>query len=163
MSSSQPITEQARLTDTALEFVRTMERLVSDAEAPVPDGYWEPLSRFVAVDEFERLVSEQAFSVDDGSGAPAGGGPWARTVMGWTDYLECFDVWASGSRKFASVVLRMAEFPGLVYLEIEEHHIHGDEDRTFDSLSIYEFNGAGKICRLRVAGADRWLNVRSPA
>ena len=154
--------KQGRLTDTVLEFVRTMGRLVSDAEAPVPDGYWEPPAQFVAVDEFERLVSEHAFSADDGSGTRAIGGPWARTAMGWTDYLELLNLWASGSRKFRSVVQRIAEFPGLVYLEIEEHHIDGDNDRTFDSLSIYEFNGGGKICRLRLAGADGWLPFRPP-
>jgi len=161
MGNNEPVAKPGQLIDVVLEFVRTMERLVSDAEDPVAHGYWEPLEQFVAVDEFERLVSEHAFSVDDGSGTRDVGGSWARTVMGWPEYRTQLSHWASTPRMFKSVVQRMAEFPGLVYLEIEEHHIHGDDDHTFDSLSIYEFDDAGKICRLRVAGADGWLTVPS--
>jgi hypothetical protein len=132
------------LTEKVFDFLGRMERLVSDARGPVSSDYWAPLTEFVAVDEFKRLVPENAFPASEG-----GTDPWARTVMDWPQYLDCFDVWVSASPTFSNVIKRIAEFPGLVYLEIEEHH----GDSIFNSLSIYEFNDEGKICAIRVAGA----------
>ena len=146
------------LARTVVEFLRTMERLVSDANGAVAPGHWSPLEEFVAVEEFERLVPEGAFP-DDGSGTASDGGPWASTVMGWPQYRECFQAWAASSPRYRNVLRRIAEFPGLVYLEVEEHHIHGDNETIFNSLSVYELNEEMKICRIRVEGADGWLTI----
>jgi hypothetical protein len=132
------------LTEKLFDFLHEMERLVSGAQGSVSREYWAPLTAFVAVNEFRRLVPEDAFSTTD-----EGAGPWARTVMDWPQYLECFDVWASASPTFSNVIKRIAEFPGLVYLEIEEHH----DDRIFNSLSIYEFDDDDQLCGIRVASA----------
>jgi hypothetical protein len=140
------------LTEKVFDFLGRMERLVSNAGGAVSSDYWAPLTEFVAVDEFKRLVPENAFPASDG-----GTHPWARTVMGWPQYLECFNMWASASPTFSNVIKRIAEFPGLVYLEIEEHH----GDSIFNSLSIYEFNDEGKMCGIRVAGAADSLVVPS--
>lgn len=133
-----------RFTETVFEFLGRMERLVSDAKGPVGNDYWAPLTEFVAVDGFRRLVPENAFPAAEG-----GTDPWALTVMDWSQYLECFNLWARSSPTFANVIKRIAEFPRLVYLEIEEHH----GDSIFNSLSVYEFDDKGKICGIRVAGA----------
>jgi hypothetical protein len=138
------------LTEKVFDFLGRMERLVSNARGPVSSDYWAPLTESVAVDEFKRLVPENAFPATEG-----GTDPWALSVMDWPQYLECFDVWVSASPTFSNVIKRIAEFPGLVYLEIEEHH----GDSIFNSLSIYEFNGQGKICGIRVAGAANSLIV----
>jgi hypothetical protein len=53
------------------------------------------------------------------------------------------------------VIKRIAEFPGLVYLEIEEHH----GDHIFNSLSVYEFDDQGRIRGIRVASAGDSLVV----
>jgi hypothetical protein len=134
-----------RLTEKVFDFLGRMEHLVSEAKGAVSSEYWAPLTEFVAVDEFKRLVPKNAFP------PPVEGkdDPWARTVMDWPQYLECFNLWAMASPTFSNVIKRIAELPGLVYLEIEEHH----GDTIFNSLSIYEFNDDGKICGIRVAGA----------
>ena len=138
------------LTRRVFEFLSRMEHLVSSAKGEVTSDYWAPLTEFVAVDEFRRLVPRDAFPATDG-----GTDPWARTVMDWPQYLECFRLWASASPTFSNVYTRIAEFPGLVYLEIEEQH----GDHVFNSLSIYEFNDQGQICGIRVAGAANSLAV----
>jgi hypothetical protein len=138
------------LTEKVFDFLGRMERLVTDARGAVSRDYWVPLTEFVAVDDFKRLVPENAFP-----GTEGGTDPWARTVMDWPQYLECFNVWVSSSPSFANVIKRIAEFPGLVYLEIEEHH----GDTIFNSLSIYEFNDEGQISGIRVAGAADSLIV----
>ena len=138
------------LTEKVFDFLGRMERLVSDAGGAVSSDYWTPLTEFVAVDEFKRLVPENAFTASEGST-----GPWALTAMDWPQYLECFNVWVLASPTFSNVIKRIAEFPGLVYLEIEEHH----GDSIFNSLSIYEFNDEGKICGIRVAGGANSLII----
>lgn len=144
--------KQGGLTEKVREFLGEMERLVSNAKPPVGPEYWEPLERFVAVNEFRRLVPPNAF-------ASSGDDPWEDTVMDWPHYVECFNLWASASPTYANVLKRIAEFPDLVYLEIEEHHSSGGHERIFNSLSAYQFDDEGKICRLRVASAADQLTV----
>jgi hypothetical protein len=151
MSSLDTGAEQVGdLTEKVFDFLGRMERLVSAARGAVTSDYWAPLTEFVAVEEFKRLVPENAFPATEG-----GTDPWALSVMDWPQYLECFNLWASASPTFSNVIKRIAEFPGLVYLEIEEHH----GDTIFNSLSIYEFNDEGKICGIRVAGAANSLII----
>ncbi|MFI5046258.1 MAG: hypothetical protein ACHQIG_04265 [Acidimicrobiia bacterium] len=155
MSTTKPL---GPLTHTVMEFLETMARLVTDADPPVSSDYWAPLEAFVAVDEFERLVPADGFP-DDGSGTASDGGDWDRNVMTWPEYRDCFSPWVNSSPEYRNVITRIAEFPGLVYLEVEEHHVHGDRETIFNSLSTYEFNGPGKIARLRVEAAENWLVV----
>src|SRR5579875_1251688 len=112
MDGSEGGSPPGRLAAKVCEFLARMERLVSGAGGPVSSGYWDPLTQLVAVEEFQRFVPEHAF--------PSSGDrpdPWARPVMDWSQYLECFDMWVSGAPEYSNVVKRIAEFPGLVYLE----------------------------------------------
>ena len=136
------------LADTVLEFLRRMERLVNEAGAGVTSDHWAPLAEMVAVDEFQRFVPTDAF----GSGDMAA---WSATAMGWEHYLELFNGWGPVAPHYSNRILRVAEFPGLVYVEIEEHH----GERTFVSLSVYEFDDRGLICGLRVVSAAEGLSV----
>ena len=138
------------LTEKVFEFLHRMETLVSGSSGPVPADYWAPLTEMVAVGQFRRRVPENAFPASDG-----GTDPWARLVMDWPQYLECFNLWVQASPVYSNVVKRMAEFPGLVYLEIEEHH----GDHIFNSLSVYEFDDEGRISGIRVASAAGSLAV----
>lgn len=138
------------LTERVFDFLHQMEALVSGASGAVTNDYWAPLTERVAVDQFRRRVPENAFPASD-----QGTDPWSRLVMDWPQYLECFNLWALASPTYHNVVKRIAEFPGLVYLEIEEHH----GDHIFNSLSVYEFDDQGKICGIRVAGAADSLAI----
>ena len=46
--------------------------------------------------------------------------------------------------------VRGLEAPGIVYLELDEMVTNGDHTFPFHSLSVYEFNEAGKIRRIDV-------------
>jgi hypothetical protein len=139
------------LTTRAKAFIDTMGELVSAAAAPVPDGYWAPLEAFVDVAAFRRYVPEGAF----GEG---GQNPWEKTVLTWLEYVELFSMWGASSPSYSNVVLRATELPGLVYLEVEEHH----GEHVFNSVSAYGFDDAGKVTSVRVAAAADALKVLAP-
>lgn len=116
------------LTRKVLEFEQTMKRLISEAGAPRD---WTPLADFVAVDEFERV------------------GTFLET-QNWQQYTEMLTQWASVTSTFETTVRRISELNGLVYFEIEERHFRGDQVNVVNSLTVFEFNEAGKIRHLDV-------------
>ena len=141
------------LTPKVFEFLRRMERLVNEAEAGVSSDHWAPLTEMVAVDDFQRYVPADAFGSGDDMAA------WSASSMGWARYLDLFNGWGPVAPHYSNRILRIAEFPGLVYLEIEEHH----GERTFESLSVYEFDDGGLIRGIRVASAAGSLVVPTDA
>ena len=116
------------LTRKVLEYEQTMKGLVPAVKAPAD---WAPLAEFVAADEFERV------------------GTWLE-VMNWQQYSEMLTQWASATAKFETTLRRVSELPGLVYFEIEERHFHGDSATVVNSMTVFEFNGDGKIRHLDV-------------
>ena len=120
--------ETGPLTRAVLGYTLTMERLVPVVHRP-PD--WAPLTDFVAVDEFQRVGTFQE-------------------VQDWQQYIEMLTQWASATARFETTVRRVSESPGLVYFEIEERHFRGDAMHVVSSLTVFEFNEAGKMCHLDV-------------
>jgi hypothetical protein len=120
------------LSRTVLDFEAELRRLVKAAKtAGFTSANWAPLAEFIAVDEFERV------------------GTWLE-VMDWDQYAAFLTQWAGASMGFETTVRRVSEVPGLVYLEIEERHTRADGVAVVNSLSVYEFNAAGKIRHLDV-------------
>ena len=122
------MTDPGPLTRTVLDYVRTMERLVPTVEAPED---WAPLTEFVAVDEFERVGT-------------------FLEVQSWSQYTEMLTQWASAIATFETTVQRISELPGLVYYEVEERHLVGDQVNVVNSLTVFEFDDDGKIRHLDV-------------
>jgi len=120
------------LAQQVLDFESTVKRLVKAAKDPgFTAAGWAPLAEFVAVREFERV------------------GTWME-VMNWQQYTEFMTQWASSSMGFDTVLRRISELPGLVYLELEERHTRPGGVAVVNSLSVYEFNADGKIKHLDV-------------
>ena len=120
------------LAQRVLDFEATVKRLVKAAKDPGFNAAgWAPLAEFVAVREFERV------------------GTWME-VMNWQQYTEFMTQWASSSMGFDTVLRRISELPGLVYLELEERHTRPGGVAVVNSLSVYEFNAGGKIKHLDV-------------
>jgi hypothetical protein len=138
-----PPQQIGQLAQTVVEFLRRMDYLVSNSKGAVGSDYWLPLTELVAVEEFRRLVPENGLS------SAVKASPWARPVMNWPQYLECFNLWSLASPTLTNCVKRIAEFPHLVYVEVEEH----PSEIVFNSMSVYEFSDEGKISGLRVASA----------
>jgi hypothetical protein len=129
---------------TVLEYSRIMKRLVDRAKQPgftVAD--WAPLAELVAVDEFERV------------------GPF-RELMHWRQYVGFLTQWAC-SAGWESTFRRVHQWANVVFLELEERsHLDGKVD-VVNSLSVYEFNAAGKIRHLDIyLQRDYGIEARHP-
>ena len=120
--------EVGPLSRTVLDYVQTMEQLVPVVKAP---DDWAPLAEFVAVDEFERIGT-------------------FLEVQDWRQYTDLLTQWASATPKFETSVRRLSELPGLVYYATEERHFRGDRTDVVNSLTVFEFDEAGKIHHLEV-------------
>ena len=116
------------LTRKVLDYVRTMERLVPAVRNPAD---WKPLAEFVAVDGFERVGC-------------------FLEVQDWQQYTEMLARWAAATPRFESRPRRVRELPGLVYYETEERHFRGGDVHVVNSLTVFEFDEAGKIRHLNV-------------
>jgi hypothetical protein len=120
------------LSRKVLEFEAVMKRLVKAAKDPAfTVAEWAPLAAYAATGEFERV------------------GTWLE-VMNWEQYTAFLTQWATASLGFDTVLRRISELPGLVYLELEERHTRPDGVSVVNSLSVYEFNDDRKIRHLDV-------------
>jgi hypothetical protein len=116
------------LTRRVLDYGAAMKRLVPTVEAP---DDWAPLAEFVATDDFERVGT-------------------FLEVQDWPQYTEMLTKWASVTGSFETTVRRVTELPSLVYYEIEERHVRGETVTVVNSLTVFEFDEAGKIRHLDV-------------
>ena len=128
MSEHGVVEDTAPLTRTVLDYTEAMKRLVPAITAPTD---WAPLAAFVAVDDFERVGV-------------------FREVQDWRQYTERLTRWASATDSFETTVRRISELSGLVYYEVEERHHRGEAVHVVNSLTLFEFNGDGKIRHLDV-------------
>jgi hypothetical protein len=123
---------KGELSRKVLDFEAVMKRLVKKARDPgFTAADWAPLAEFAATGEFERI------------------GTWME-VMNWQQYTEFLTTWAKGSMGFDTVLRRISELPGLVYLELEERHTRPDGVASVHSLTVFAFNDEGKIRHLDV-------------
>lgn len=120
--------EAGPLTRTVLEYTQTMEGLVPAITAAAD---WAPLAEFVAGDEFERVGT-------------------FLEVQNWQQYTEMLTRWGSATDSFETTVRRISEQPALVYFEIEERHFRAANIHVFNSMTVFEFDDAGKIRHLDV-------------
>ena len=116
------------LTGKVREYDRVMTELVPRVKTPAD---WEPLVRFVAVDDFERVGT-------------------FREVQDWTAYTEMLTGWATAIDSFGTTVRRISELPNLVYYEIEEQHQRDGNLSVVNTLTVFEFDDEGLIRRLDV-------------
>jgi hypothetical protein len=120
------------LSQVVLDYEAAMRAVVRSVVEEGAGVDWAPLEEFVAVGEFERV------------------GTWME-VSDWAQYTAFLTQWASASGGFETVIRRVTEVPGLVYLEVEERHTRpGGTVDVVNSLSVYEFDDAGKIRHLDV-------------
>jgi hypothetical protein len=114
-----------------LDYSLIMKRLVDAAKLP---GFtvesWAPLAELVAVDEFERVGN-------------------LKEVMSWPVYVDFLTKWAVSSEWECSFK-RISEQDGVVFLELEERSRVGGHASAVNSISVYEFNAAGKLRHLDI-------------
>ena len=116
------------LTRRVLEYDHAMKRAVAEAGGARD---WAPLAELVALDDFERVGT-------------------FLEVQNWNQYTDMLTRWASATESFETTVRRMSEFGSLVYYEIEERHVRGDNVNVINSMTVFEFDAHDKIRRLNV-------------
>jgi hypothetical protein len=116
------------LTQRVEGYVEAMARLVPTVKAA---DDWAPLAEYVDVEGFERVG---AF----------------LEVQDWRQYTEMLTQWASATDGFETVVRRIAELPERVYYEVEERHHRGGDVHVVNSMTVFEFDGSGRIRHLDV-------------
>ncbi len=127
------------LSRAVLEYTLEMKRIVDSAKGSGFDASsWEPLASVVATDDFVRV------------------GPF-KDEMTWPDYVGFLTSWAP-NRHWECSFRRITETGNLVFLELEERSSPGDSAGAANSLSVYEFDDAAKLCRL-----DVYLQMPMPA
>jgi hypothetical protein len=119
------------LAQIALEYASIYGRVVPLAAEPgFGEHAWAPLEELIAVDEFERVGLQ-------------------KEVMDWPAYRAALTAFAR-SGDWEGTYRRVTETPGLVFLELTERLTKGDRVTELNSVSVFEFNEAGKIRHLDI-------------
>jgi hypothetical protein len=110
-----------------LDYCMITKRLVDAAKQP---GFtvdsWAPLAELVDADAFVRVGN-------------------FKEVMTWHEYVGFLTNWARSAQWDCSFK-RITETGDVVFLELEER----SGPNSVNSMSVYEFDGHGKICRIDV-------------
>lgn len=126
--AAQRYTGNAR---TAIEYGLFQKRLMDrskQADDYSPDE-WLGLKEFVT-DDFERIGN-------------------FKEVMTFGDMVGFLQAWAP-TQHWEGSFKRVTEHDNVVFLELEERVNVGEEQRAVNSVSVYEFDVAGKIRHLDV-------------
>lgn len=120
------------LSATVIDFVNEMRRVIDRGRSPdFTREDWATMAEYIAKDEFVRV------------------GPF-HDELNWENYETMLTEWVTTSDGWNPVAKRLDEAPGIVYLELDEMVTDGDRTFPFHSLSVYEFNDAGRIQRIDV-------------
>jgi len=109
-----------------------IEQVVAAAKAPgfTPDR-WKALEEVIDPVKFERVGN-------------------FKEVMDWPAYIAMLTAWGT-TTDFWSNFRRISEVGNCVFLELEEHNTPADgPESVANSLSVYEFDAAGRIVHLDI-------------
>jgi hypothetical protein len=115
----------------AIEYAVVTKAVVDGAKEPgFGAASWNPLRDMIEVDEFVRVGN-------------------FKETMDWAGYVGFLTGWAPAAQ-WDATFKRVTEVDGRVFLELEERSTIGDLHSVVNSLSVYEFNAAGKITHIDV-------------
>jgi hypothetical protein len=125
------IDQYSGLSRKVLEYSQLMKRMVDEAKQPgFSEASWAPLAAHVDTERFERVGN-------------------FKEVMTWQEYVAFLTPWAMHCGWECSFK-RVTEAPGRVFLELEERSEAGGVTSTVNSVSVYEFDDAGKLVHLDI-------------
>jgi hypothetical protein len=115
-----------------LHYGDVMERTVVAAKEPgFSDAGWDELASLMDTARFERVGNDKA-------------------MMGWEVYRGLLTGWAT-TTDFWSQFHRISEVGNVVFLELTEHNTpRGGQESVVNSMSVYEYDEAGKLVRLQI-------------
>jgi hypothetical protein len=112
-------------------FTRLADKMKSQ---PLSDADWLPIEQLV---DTEAFVREGVFLT-----------PRAEKI-GWRQYKSYITQYASGT-SWEGTLRHITEEPGRVILELEERNTREGVTDVSNTVTIYEFNAAGKLRHLDV-------------
>jgi hypothetical protein len=119
------------LSRKVLDYSLTMKALVDASKQPGFDpARWDEIAAYIDTAVFERVGN-------------------FKEVMDWPTYVGFLEGWAKGSDWECSFK-RITEQGDLVLLELEERSSVDGISNAVNSVSVYEFDRAGKISHLDI-------------
>ena len=123
------------LSRKVLEYSAAFTSLVTRLKAGgLTDADWAPFEEIVDPASFERVG---VFL-----------GPQAE-VIGWASYKDYISTYG-GSVEWEGTLRNITEQGDRVILELEERNTHGGETDVSNTVTVYEFDAAGKLIHLDV-------------
>ena len=122
----------------AMAVLDMMTEIVKDAKRPgFTTASWDRMAALFDTENFGRI------------------GPFLD-VMDWRQYLEMLTQWAT-TTDFYSNFRRISVSGNLVFLEVEEHNTpQGGTEIVVNSMNVFNFDDAGKICFLNIYLQAAW-------
>ena len=123
-----------------LEYSYTMKRILDDAKQPgFRDEQWAPLADLVNIERFERVGN-------------------FLEVVRWDDqYVPLLSAWAKAT-DWNFTIRRLTEGPNYAIQEMHEYAQYPDRYEEYNSVSVFEFDEAGRIVHL-----DIYLQMEMPS
>ncbi|MEO7656639.1 MAG: hypothetical protein ABIS25_04800 [Sphingomicrobium sp.] len=113
------------------EFTRIVDTLKS---RPLTDADWAPLEDLVDVENYERVGVFLTAKAE---------------VIGWEKYKSYVALYA-GSTSWEGTLRHITEQASRVVLELEERNTRDGVTDVSNTVTVYEFNDAGKLRHLDV-------------
>ena len=123
------------LSRKVLQYSERFLQIVNKMKQPgFSQGSWAPLEELVDLQNFQRVGVFLTARVE---------------VSNWQQY-KAFITQYGGMTSWEGTLRRITEVPGLVYLELEERNTRNGVTDVSNTVTIYKFNQAGKLCNLDV-------------
>jgi hypothetical protein len=123
------------LSRKVLQYSEQFLQLINNMKQPgFSEADWAPLEELVDVENFERAGLFEAERSE---------------LSNWQQYKQLLTQYG-GKTSWEGTLRRITEVPGLVFLELEERNIRDGVTTVHNTVTIYKFNGAGKLCNLDV-------------
>jgi hypothetical protein len=131
-----PSSESYRgLSRKVLQYSERFKHIADKIRAgTITDADWASMEELVDVPNFQR---EGVFLTDK------------VEVINWQQYKNIISQYA-GATTWEGTLRRITEVPGLVFLELEERNTRDGVTDVSHTVTIYEFNNAGKLRKLHV-------------
>jgi hypothetical protein len=136
MANEMPASEDYQgLSRKVLRYSECFLRIVNRIKQPgFSEADWTALEELVDVKNFRRLgvfLTNRA------------------ELSTWQQYKQLITQYG-GATAWEGTLRRITEVPGLVFLELEERNTRDGVTDVSNTVTIYEFNQAGKLCKLDV-------------
>ncbi|MEZ5743805.1 MAG: hypothetical protein R3D89_08775 [Sphingomonadaceae bacterium] len=132
-SGIPPASEFSGLSRKVIEYGEAFEALVAKAKSGLTDADWAPLEALVDVDNWERLGTFL--------------GP--AETSSWADYKALVTNYA-GNSTWDGTLRHLTEQGNRVIQELTEYNARDGVTNVSNTVTVFEFNDAGKIVHLDV-------------